>query len=68
MDTKKAGKIGGLRTAKRGKEYYQQIQKLGVKARKENILKTFKVEDALNPVTAESIGKKLEQIELGEAN
>ena len=31
--TKEAGRRGGLQTAKRGKKYYREIQKLGVAAR-----------------------------------
>ncbi len=36
MDTKKAGQMGGKQTAKRGKKYYQQIQKKSVAARLAN--------------------------------
>ena len=68
MDVKTAGSKGGKMTAKRGKKYYQEIQKLSTEARKKKVLASFTVQDALNPVTAESIGRKLEQIELGEAN
>ncbi len=33
MDTKLAGRIGGMTTARRGKKYYQEIQKKSVESR-----------------------------------
>lgn len=39
--TKEAGRRGGLQTAKRGKKYYREIQKLGVAARMKNKEKKF---------------------------
>jgi hypothetical protein len=48
MDTKDAGRIGGLKTAKRGKKYYQEIQKKSAAARSAN-RKRLSIEDYRRP-------------------
>ena len=63
MDTKIAGSIGGRATAKRGEKYYRNLQKLSVKARKENILRNFNVGDLENKVTVETLRAKFEQLD-----
>jgi len=73
MDIKEAaqllGRKGGNKTLERlGKEHYSEIQKLSTEAKKQHILRKFTTGDALNPITAQSIGEKLEQIELKNKN
>ena len=60
MDTKEAGRKGGMINAQKGSEYFRNLQKLSARARREKILKLIKVEDLDNPVTKASVAEALE--------
>ena len=60
MDTKEAGKKGGEITALKGKEYFQNLQRLSAIAKRKRILGLMKVEDLDNPVTKASLTEALE--------
>ena len=65
-ETKKAGRMGGLKTKKRGKTYYQNLQKLSIMSKqkkRELVLKSVTIEEIGNPVTLKSVQDKLEQID-----
>ena len=59
------GKKGGNITAKRGKQYFRDLQKLSVakKRLRINVLNSITVGELENPITAETVTKKLEQID-----
>ena len=68
MDTKEAGRKGGKLTAKRGKDYYRDLQKLSTlrKKQRKEILKSFTVGEIQdNPITLQSVQDKLEQVDIG---
>lgn len=67
MDINQAAKImgkkGGNKNKKKGKGYFQNLQRLSSQAKRNKILESFKVEDLDNSVTAKSLTEKLEQID-----
>ena len=68
MDVKTAGSKGGKMTAKRGKKYYQEIQKLSTEARRKKILQSFTIQDLDNPITANSVAEALNNLDNGISN
>lgn len=65
------GKKGGDKNKNKPKKFWQKLQELGVEAKKrkkQELLSKFTVEDALNPITVQSIGEKMEQIEYEDKN
>lgn len=65
MNKRKSGKLGGKQTLeKHGKEHFRKIAKVAAEKRK-LILNAFKIGDLDNPVTAQSVRDKLEQIDNG---
>ncbi len=68
MDTKIAGRKGGLKTAEKGPKYFKKIQKLSVEARRKKILESFTVEYLDNPITEASVADALSNLDKEEGN
>ena len=65
MDTKEAGKKGGMINAQKGPEHFRNLQKLSVERKRLRIsvLNSVTVGELENPITAETVTEKLEQID-----